>query len=444
MKLINKFFRNPHLMSLAGNLAASGMGFLSFALLARVLPPQDLGQWVMLVTCFGVFELLRSGLVQTALTKYTGGVAMEVALPYYGAAWSLASMVTILLVVLATGAMLSFSSLAALESLVFYSKWLALVALATLPMQVALWVQQVISRFDRILIMRLVSSGLFLLMIISSAASPWALLPTIAGAFALAQLVAGLLALALGWAELRSIFSVQRASFWEMLHFGKYSMGTMLGSNLLRSSDTLLIGLFMPAQWVALYNVPQKLLEIVEIPVRSVLATALPRLAASHATGNQEDVARIWSMYLGRLALLVLPLALICFIWAEKLVTLVGGPEYVASATILRILSVYAALLPLDRLAGVGLDVVGRPALNFVKVILMLSVNVLGDLVAIRFENLELVAATSILTFATGVFFGNMILQRYLPVSAWQALLQAAGDVAGLGRRLWALAYPKS
>lgn len=444
MSLIIKFFRNPHLMSLAGNLAASGMGFLSFVLLARLLPAQDLGQWVMLVTCFGIFELLRSGLVQTALTKFTGGAALDKALPYYGAAWSLASMVTALLVILATTAVLSLRSLAILETVIFYSKWLAIVALVTLPMQVALWVQQVSSRFDRILVLRLVSSGLFLLFIALANASPWALLPTIAGSFALAQLVAGILALVLGWAQLRSVFAVQRANFWEMLHFGKYSMGTMLGSNLLRSSDTLLIGLFMPAQFVALYNVPQKLLEIIEIPVRSILATALPRLAASHAKGDQEEVARIWSLYLGRLGLLVLPLALICFIWAEKLVVLVGGPEYVASANILRILSVYAALLPLDRLSGVGLDVIGRPALNFVKVILMLSVNVLGDLIAIQFESLELVAATSILTFTSGVFFGNMILQRYLPISAWKALVQAAAEVVGFGRRLLALAYARN
>lgn len=53
-------------------------------------------------------------------------------------------------------------------------------------------------------------------------------------------------------------------------------MGTMVGANLLRSSDTFLIGAFLGGEAVAIFNIPLKLFELVEIPLRSFAATALP------------------------------------------------------------------------------------------------------------------------------------------------------------------------
>jgi hypothetical protein len=61
------------------------------------------------------------------------------------------------------------------------------------------------------------------------------------------------------------------------------------------------------------------------------------------------------------------------------------------------------------------LDIIGKPYLNFIKVLLMLLVNVTGDLLAIHYiGNIWGVAAVSILTFITGVIFGNYFLKKYL------------------------------
>lgn len=69
----------------------------------------------------------------------------------------------------------------------------------------------------------------------------------------------------------------------------------------------------------------------------------------------------------------------------------------------------------LDRFSGITLDIIGKLYLNFLKVILMVLVNVGGDIIAIHyFGNIGSVATVSILTFLTGVIFGNYFLKKYL------------------------------
>ena len=102
---------------------------------------------------------------------------------------------------------------------------------------------------------------------------------------------------------------------------------------------------------------------------------------------------------------------------------MLGGAQYAESAIVLRILAVYTAFLPLDRFSGVTLDIIGKPKFNFIKVLLMLLVNVVGDIIAIHYiGNIWAVAGVSILTFFTGVVFGNFILKKYLQHTVGETL----------------------
>jgi hypothetical protein len=64
-------------------------------------------------------------------------------------------------------------------------------------------------------------------------------------------------------------------------------------------------------------------------------------------------------------------------------------------------------ILPLDKFAGVLLDTVNKPDLNFYKVMIQLAVNITGDYFAITlFGTLESVALVSTATFCAGMAFG--------------------------------------
>ena len=70
-------------------------------------------------------------------------------------------------------------------------------------------------------------------------------------------------------------------------------------------------------------------------------------------------------------------------------------------------------MLPADRLSGIGLDALQKPQKNFIKVLFMASINIIGDVIAIKLTGqLEWVAFASVLNVATGIVAGNWLLNK--------------------------------
>ena len=115
------------------------------------------------------------------------------------------------------------------------------------------------------------------------------------------------------------------------------------------------------------------------------------------------------------LTALIVPLLLMLFLFPSFIVSLLGGGKYQQSSLVLQIFCFYAILLPLDRYCGVLLDASNRPHKNTIKVILMLLINVAGDLIAVYSGwGIYGVAASSTITFLMGVFIGWIQLKDIL------------------------------
>ena len=197
--------------------------------------------------------------------------------------------------------------------------------------------------------------------------------------------------------------------------FGKYSMLTMVTAGLLRSSDQFIIAIWLGPAAVAIYGIPQKLIEAIEIPVRSFASVAVP-----HATGlwqhqKTNELKAYFYNQCGLLTAIILPLLLLFFIFPSAIVNLIGGGKYHESSFLLQIFCIYAALIPIDRYCGVLLDAGNRPKKNTLKVIFMLITNILFDLLALWLGlGLYGVAAASTLTFLMGIVIGWIQLKDIL------------------------------
>jgi O-antigen/teichoic acid export membrane protein len=210
-------------------------------------------------------------------------------------------------------------------------------------------------------------------------------------------------------------------------------MGTLLGSNLLRSSDTFIIGSsILGSGGVAIFNVPSRILEVVEMPLRSFAVTALPQFAKQFADKNYEALRFEFEKKAGMVFFLLLPIAIICFVFADWVVLLIGGTGYSESANILRFFASYMAILPLDKFSGVMLDTINKPHLNFYKVGIQLFVNIVGDYLAILiFGNLESVALVSTLTFIAGMIFGYYQLNKHMGIKFKNVLVYGWIEFSG-------------
>lgn len=308
--------------------------------------------------------------------------------------------------------------------MLLFVKWYWLAGFVTLPFNYAAWLMQARQAFDKVLYIRLMNQLSFMLCILIGLVASYNSIHYLLISFILSSLLPSFFSIWSGWSWIKSIHFADRAKVAELFNFGKFSMGTLMGSNLLRSSDTLIIGFMMTAKDVAAYSIPLKLVEILEIPLRSFLATAMPAMSQHKDPSQKKELKNLFNKYAGIISISLLPIVLGCIIFADSLVLILGGSQYAESANILRILAVYTAFLPLDRFSGVTLDIIGKPAMNFIKVLLMLLVNVTGDIMAIHFAgHIWAVAVVSILTFLTGLVFGNYILKKYLDHSIKETLM---------------------
>jgi O-antigen/teichoic acid export membrane protein len=236
-----------------------------------------------------------------------------------------------------------------------------------------------------------------------------------------------LITIILGWDGTKFIAKASSKTNKTLLDFGKYTTFTLIGTNLLRSADTVIISLSpMGSAAVALYSIPLKLTELQQIPLRSFVATAFPKMSKASVQGKLEEVKDLFYTYSGALTYLFVIISLCTFIFADYLVLILSGEQYlkvdpitgINVVDIVRVFSIYGLLLPIDRMTGIGLDSINKPNINAIKVFVMVAANLIGDFIAIFvFKSLILVAVASILFTLIGIWMGMYFLNKELTLS---------------------------
>lgn len=408
--MITKILKNDNILSLLANLVTSGIAFISFILVARILIPIDFGAWTLYLTFFTFFDMFRSGLIHTALIRFGSGEEQN---EYIGAAWKIVLGFTVgvsLLVYLSGFIYSQFGNDATMNLFFFYFPFLFL---ANLPIQVATWVLQMRMQFQKILYVRMLSTiPLFCLLSIHFF-HHYLSLEYLIVLHILTFVLASFVVILFNWTGIKNFKLGKKEHFTNLLHFGKFSTGTLIGTNLLKSSDSFLLGGLLGPIALAFYSIPQKLTELMELPVRSLATTALPKLSKASMQNDLLAVRKIFMEYIVLTTLLILPIVAVCILFAKYLVIWIGGEEYQSSILILQVFAIYGLFLPLDKLLGVTLDCLNFPKFNMIKVILMVVVNVIGDLIAIFvFKSVWLVAGVTTLTMITGIIIGGIYLHK--------------------------------
>ena len=411
---IKKIILKPDFLSLSGNMIYAALGFASFLILTRSFPKEIFGEWVLFVTASNFVEMFRFGITRTAIVRFLSGADEEEKQKLIGSNWIIGLIITVILILIVFVTNLFFSESIKPSGFGLFFIWYPVYAIINLPFNNALTVLQAKIQFGKILKLRTINILMLDLFLLANLFFLKLEISQVVIAFLLIMLVTSLISLFNKWDGIQYIRKSNKDTIRKIMDFGKYTTGTLIGSNLLKSADTFIIGLspILGPAGVALYSVPLKLTEVMEIPLRSFAATAFPKMSKASIENNLEQVKSLFYKYSGALTLLFIPFAIFNFIFAEFFVTLLGGEEYIETANIYRIFCLYGLILPLDRFTGVGLDAINRPKQNFYKVIFMVSANIIGDLIAVFVFNtpvletvMNVALITIIMTFV-GIFAG--------------------------------------
>mgnify|MGYP000855138966 CR=1 FL=1 len=427
MSKIKKLVREDNFLSLTGNVVVAILGIGSFALLARTLSIDMFGEWVLFIAGGSFIEMFRFGVTNTGLIRYLSGAddASRVKLIGSNALIGLGTTVVIAVILILCNTL--FNDAIQHSGYNLFFTWYPLLAFLNLPWNNALVVLQANRKYDQILVIKAINSGLIFLVILVNYYFLTMTLTELVIAILIINGFTSLVSVIAGWDGIKYITLANVETSKTLLNFGKYTTFTLIGSNLLRSADTLIISLSpMGNAGVALYSIPLKLTELQQIPLRSFVATAFPKMSKASLHGKVDEVKDLFYTYSGALTYLFVFISLFTFVFAEFLVLILSGEQYLKVdpitgfnvVNVVRVFSIYGLLLPIDRMTGIGLDSINKPNINAIKVLFMVIANVIGDLIAIFiFKSLILVAVASIIFTLIGIWLGMYFLNKELTLS---------------------------
>ncbi len=419
-----KIVREDNFLSLAGNLVIAFFGFAGFALLARSFPLDVFGEWVIFIASGSFIEMFRFGITNTAIIRYLSGAEKEERLKFIGSNGLIGLTATIFVAIILVVCNLFFSESINHAGYGLFFTWYPLLAIINLPFNTSLVILQADQKFGKMFLIKAINSGGFFLVLAINYFFFQMTLTQLVWAMLAINVVASGTCTILGWDGFSHLLKASKQTTRILLDFGKYTTFTLIGTNLLRSADTLIISLSpLGTAAVALYSIPMKLTEIQQIPLRSFVATAFPKMSKASIQNNIQEVKNLFYTYSGAMTYLFVFISLFTFVFADFFVLVLGGKQYLGvdpvtgfnTVNIVRIFSLYGLLLPIDRMTGISLDSINRPDKNAIKVFIMVVFNVVGDLIAIFiFKSLSMVAVASIFFTIIGIWFGFYYLSKEL------------------------------
>lgn len=414
LKYIFAPHRRQQLFALANQSLTAAYGLLLFMVMLRFLPQAEAGRWLLFVAAVSMIDMLLNGLLQTAAIKEISIVKEEknAASKIITNAAAIGFVFYLIISALAIGVMMALS-IYHIDNILFHDLaiWYPVAGFTMLIYNITLWWNSGRSDFRSVFIQRMVFSIVSVLIMAAYYFREQSLNFSIAViALSAGYLCSALLAFIQKGQLKISIHYLSRKIRTSLLHYGKYTIGTMLGSSLLRSADAFMIAGFINAGAVAIYAAAQKLTEVFEVLLRSVAVTALPMLY-----GYRNDTVAFSHKLLLRMVMVTLvfiPAAILIAVLSCQVITLISGFDDVAqSALILRIFMLYVLLLPCDRLLGVALEACNLPQFNLMKTFAVVMVNIVGNFIALQyFHSLTGVAMVSIFALSAGIITGFYLL----------------------------------
>lgn len=411
--------KNKHFLALAGNAIIALFGVLTIALLTRSLSKSDVGTWFFFLGIYALGDAIRSGFLGTATIKFYAGTEPQRAANVLGSVWYLATMITALLTIVDLGFLFFIKDIKN-EALAVSVQWFGATFVSSLPFNLIFWILVADERYDRVLWLRLVNSASMVIYIIVLMATHQMTLQALLWCNFLTNCLTSIVGLVWGLGRVRTFFKKSAETTMEIVHYGKYSLGSTVVSKLLGNTDTFIITSMLGTTALAIYSIPVKLMEIIEFPLRSFVGTGMSAMAVAYNQKNDKETNFILHKYSGILTLTFIPLTLGAFIFADLAIKILGGPQYVGTeaANIYRLLMLIALLHPADRFIGVTLDIIHKPKINFYKVIIMLIVVVVGDFTGILiFNNVYGIVMASLFTVLAGLFYGYWQLNKFMSFS---------------------------
>jgi len=428
---------NSHTLGFAMLQQATMLGFqfLSFLILVRILSPELMGIWSLYLTFHAFFETGRTGFIHNGLIKYLVGNTAQTN-EIFTAAFIWQFVLSILMCMIFGVIATAFYPQLQAPLLVTMALYYPLVAFPSGLHQLLQTYQTSRQNFKVIWISSLGISMINFLGVITYSLSPGSpSLMWLVGFQAGSYLLGAFILLYFSRKNLR-LTSFTREWFYKLFHFGKYSIGTGLGSMIYKKIDILMIGFMINPQAVGLYSVASRIINYLEVPLTAIAQVYYPRVSKQmQATPQQAFPTQIIQQAIAWMMWIIVPLGLILLIFPGAIIRLLAGEAYLAAAPILQIFAIITLVKPFGRMVGITIDAMGRPDLNMKLLLGSIVCNMIVNYLLIQYMGMMGAALGTLISTWLVIFSGQYIVSKIFGFSYAQFLkgtLQACRYIPGI------------
>jgi len=233
------------------------------------------------------------------------------------------------------------------------------------------------------------------------------------------------------------IFSKKIDFQWvvKLFSFGKYVLGTNLSTMFYKNIDKLTLSQLLGPAAFAVYDAAGKVTQLVEMPSFSIAAVVFPHSAERMAREGAEGVKNLYERSVAAILAIILPFLILVLLFAEPIIWLFAGEQYMASADVLRLTAFFGIFLPFAVQFGTVLDSTGRPATNFLFTLFTALLNLGLSYWFVAEFGLFGAAFATLLGYAVSFVLMQIYLFKYFKINALRAF-RYVPEVYGMGWKI--------
>ena len=398
----------------------TALGVGSFILLIRILDKSDFGTWILFLTITALTELGKDGFIRNGLIKFLADSPKSEHAKIITAGFGLNVILSLAIIILI---LLFSNSLSSIWNSPRIATMFQLYIISTVflvPYSHFIYIQQGNFKFKGTLLTTLTRKGIFFGGVI---ALFYLDLPNENHLFYLVLLDAFCIALG----TITSYFHVKEFQFkpnkpdiqWfkKLFHYGKFVFGTGIGANLIKMIDQWMLGSILSTATVSIYTAALRINNFVDMPTTAISTIIFPVSAKRNKTEGTSSTKFLYEKSVAAILCITLPAILFVVIFADYIILIIAGKDYVESIDLLRITIFYTVFTPFGRQFGTLLDSIGKPQLTFTTLMIVTLSNVIFNYIFITHYGILGAVYGTFTAKVVGFIVSMVILKRTINVS---------------------------
>lgn len=421
MRMRTKSLKSNHFFSIVSMGIQLGSSFIVFLFLLQILSPEDLGQWIIYTTLYSLAELAKSGLIQNGYIHFSSVTNIDKK-ELYASGLTLSIIAALVIGVLVTLISIPLSYVFQTPELIKLAIYYPLFSIA-ISLQRFFEIHLISeNNFKKLSISKATFGILFILSITIVELNSNITLTIIP----ILQIIAASITVLLSTMFLSYKLHIQKCTYKmikKLILYGRFAMGTNLGSMFLNKIDVFILSVFLGPVSVAVYNTASRLINIIEIPLTSISQVSFPRISQSFQKESSRKTANIFELDLALTGIAIIPISLTLFLFADDVIRIIASESYAESSTIIKILCVAVIFKAVGRFSGISLDAVGLPQWNFYVLVISILFNLILNLIFIKLFATTGVAIATLICITVTSLSLLFLVKKVIPIEIRKIIL---------------------